>query len=143
MKGESTGGSPCLGDHSKPGDENGAARGLEGDGEGGKRPRGSDPGGDSLPPAAQEEVPSRGVRQEERPVQERVLPPARSRGPLRPRSQEGTMLLNSAPALTKKKPPAAVCYKSKSRAPAKNGRTHPRDLNSISNDATEEVLCLN
>ncbi|CAL9117809.1 unnamed protein product, partial [Musa textilis] len=99
-------------------DENGAARG-------------SDPGGDSLPPAAQEEVPCRCVRQEESPAQERVLPPARSRGPLRPLPQESTLRLNSAPASPKKNPPTAACYKSKRRAPAENGRIHRRDLDSL------------
>ncbi|CAL9054175.1 unnamed protein product, partial [Musa banksii] len=99
-------------------DENGAARG-------------SDPGGDSLPPAAQEEGPCRGVRQEESPAQERVLPPARSRGPLRPLSQESTLPLNSAPASPKKRPPTAACYKSKRRAPAENGRIHSPGLDSL------------
>ncbi|CAD5177321.1 unnamed protein product [Musa acuminata subsp. malaccensis] len=99
-------------------DENGAARG-------------SDPGGDSLPPAAQEEGPCRGVRQEESPAQERVLPPARSRVPLRPLSQESTLPLNTAPASPKKRPPTAACYKSKRRAPAENGRIHPPGLDSL------------
>ncbi|URE16566.1 hypothetical protein MUK42_11273, partial [Musa troglodytarum] len=52
-----------------------------------------DPCGDTVPPAAQEEVPRRGIRQEERPAQERLLPPARSRGPLRPGAQEGGLRL--------------------------------------------------
>ncbi|RRT68129.1 hypothetical protein B296_00038583, partial [Ensete ventricosum] len=54
--------------------------------------------GDPVPPAAQEEVPRHGIRQEERPAQERLLPPARSRGPLRPGAQEGGLRLTTGGA---------------------------------------------
>ncbi|CAL9762202.1 unnamed protein product [Musa acuminata subsp. burmannicoides] len=102
-KGDSTGGSTWLGDHSKPGM----------------------------------------ISSRNRELSERVFPPARSRGPLRPLSQESTLPLNSAPASPKKRPPTAACYKSKRRSPAENGRIHPPGLDSLCNDATEEVLRLN
>ncbi|CAL9182865.1 unnamed protein product, partial [Musa hybrid cultivar] len=104
-------------------DENGAARG-------------SDPGGDSLPPAAQEEGPYRGVRQKESPAQERVLPPARSRSPLRSLSQESTLPLNSAPYRGVLQKQAQSSGRERTNPPARS-RLSP------CNDATEEVLRLN
>ncbi|THU49120.1 hypothetical protein C4D60_Mb06t06190 [Musa balbisiana] len=90
-KGDSTGGSTCLRDHSK---------------------------------AAM-------ISSRNRELSERVLPPARSRGPLRPLSQESTLRLNSAPAPPKKRPPTAACDETKRRAPAENGRIQPPDLDSL------------